>query len=183
MKLKSFALRDLILIALLASLSIATKPFVSWLSNSITASAHLPGGLIGGVFYMMWLSLVYRVIGKKFSVLFFCILQAFLAVTVTGVFPLRAVTYIPPGIIAELVFYFMQNSKHHTLVNILAGALANASGAISTYYLFIGKETSPLPILILISLISGGASGILASFVYGKLLPFLQISKPQKVNI
>jgi uncharacterized membrane protein len=69
MRIKNFSLQDLILIALLASLSIATKPFVSWLSNSITASAHLPGGLVGGVFYMMWLSLVYRLVGKRFSVL------------------------------------------------------------------------------------------------------------------
>jgi len=183
MKVKSFSLRDLILIALLASLSIATKPFVSWLSNSITASVHLPGGLVGGVFYMMWLSLVYRVVGKRFSVLFFCILQAFLAVTVIGTFPLRAITYIPPGIIAELVFYFMQKSNSQTLVNVVAGALANASGSLSTYYLFMGKDTSPLPILIGISLISGGASGILTTFIYGKLIPFLQITKPHKINI
>jgi ABC-type thiamin/hydroxymethylpyrimidine transport system permease subunit len=183
MKSKIFTLRELILIALLASLSIATKPFVSWLSNSITASANLPGGLIGGVFYMMWLSLVYRVVEKRFSVLFFCILQALLAVTVTGVFPLRAVTYIPPGIMAELVFYFMQKSNYQTLVNMIAGALANASGAITTYFLFIGRETSPLPILIIISLISGGVSGILTTIIYGRLLPFIQITKPTKVEI
>lgn len=183
MKLKSFTLRDLILIALLASLSMATKPFVSWLANSITASVHLPGGLVGGVFYMMWLSLVYRLVGKRFSVLFFCILQAFLAVTITGIFPLRAVTYIPPGIVAELVFYFMQKSNQQTIVNMVAGALANASGAIVTYFLFIGRETSPLPFLIIISLISGGASGILTSFIYGKLLPFLRVTNPQKVKI
>jgi uncharacterized membrane protein HdeD (DUF308 family) len=110
--------------------------------------------------------------------LFFCILQALLAVTVIGTFPLRAITYIPPGIIAELVFYFMQKSNSQTLVNVVAGALANASGALCTYYLFMGKETSPLPILIGISLISGGASGIVTSIIHGKLLPFLQIMKP-----
>lgn len=167
---KKFTLRDFILISLIAVISIITKPYIKSLSFSFTSMYNLPGGIIGGVFYMMWLSLIYRLVPKTGTVLLFSILQIFLAMSIMGMPPGYAMTFIPTGLAAELVFKFFKGSE--IWGNILAGAVANAVGSASMYLLFFGSQKEPLMIGIAIALISGGASGILTQILINRLRAF-----------
>jgi ABC-type thiamin/hydroxymethylpyrimidine transport system permease subunit len=166
--LKKFELRDIILIAILAALSIVTKPMIKSISALAVGSMGLPNGLVGGMIYMMWLTLIFRFVRKPFSVIVFSAIQGILAMLIMGMPPLGIASYIASGIGAELVLLPLMN-KPMLPVNILAGAVANTFGAIIYYYLFFGKAVDPLPIIIVLSLLSGGLSGFLTSFIYGRV--------------
>ena len=79
-----FTLKELLIISLLATISVISKPVVFYVTSVITSTLYVPAGMIAGVYYMMWLTLVYRIIKKPFCVILFCIIQAFLAVTLNG---------------------------------------------------------------------------------------------------
>ncbi|WP_069650906.1 ECF transporter S component [Caloranaerobacter ferrireducens] len=166
---RGFTLKELLIISLLATISIVSKPAVFYVSSVITATFHVPAGIIGGVYYMMWLTLVYRIIKKPFSVILFCLIQAFLAVTLNGMFILKALTFIPPGIGVEIVLRTVK-FKNDCIVNILAGAVANLLGASLSYILFFGKQKEIFIVVAVMSAVSGGLSGILTTFIYEKIL-------------
>lgn len=166
--LRKFELRDLLLIAIMASLSIATKPMVKSLSALAVGSWGMPNGLVGGVIYMMWLSLIYRLVGKTMTVVLFSVIQGILAIGVLGMPPMGIASYLASGIAAEMVFLMLRQMPE-MMGNIAAGGVANVAGALVNYYLFFGKVTDPLPILIGLSLVSGGMSGILTRLLAGRL--------------
>lgn len=167
---KKFTLRDFILISMIAVISIITKPYIKSLSFSFTSLYNLPGGIIGGVFYMMWLSLIYRLVPKTGTVTLFSILQIFLAISLMGMPPAYAITFIPTGIAADLIFRYFRGAE--IWGNIIAGAVANAVGSASMYLLFFGTQKEPLMVGIVIALISGGASGIFAHLLVTRLRAF-----------
>ena len=72
--LKKFELRDIVLIAILAALSIVTKPMIKSISALAVGSMGLPNGLVGGMIYMMWLTLIFRFVKKPFSVIVFSVI-------------------------------------------------------------------------------------------------------------
>lgn len=169
-KLRSFTLREQILIALIASISIITKPVISYFSNSMTSVFGLPGGIVGGFYYMFWLIFTYKIIRKPFSIILLCVMQAVLAVLINNIFILKAFTYIPPGIAAEIVvFLFNRKQNNEFFVDLTAAALANLSGAISTYLLFFSKNAEGLLATIVISAISGGVGGAIANMLFHAL--------------
>ncbi|GAG99538.1 unnamed protein product, partial [marine sediment metagenome] len=51
--LQRFSLFDLVIIAMVAALGIATKPVITPLVHIITGPLFIPGGAIAGGFYMM----------------------------------------------------------------------------------------------------------------------------------
>lgn len=165
---KKFELRDILLIAILAALSIVTKPLVKSLSALAVGSMGLPNGLVGGMIYMMWLTLIFRLVGKPLTVIAFSALQGVLAVLVMGMSPIGMASYVASGIAAELVLLPLAKAPMLP-VNFLAGGIANAAGAVINYYLFFGRVVDPLPIIIGMSLLSGGLSGFLTSFIYGRI--------------
>lgn len=167
---KNSNLRDMTLISMLAALSIVTKPFVRTFSFSITSMYGLPGGIIGGIFYMMWLSLIFRVTNKKYSVILFAILQGVLAMTMNGIGLYKALLFIPSGIVAQII---LSNVKNSELVgNVLAGAFANLVGSIAMYFLLFSNQKSPLLYGLIISFFSGGASGFVTQFICNRLKSF-----------
>ncbi|RKD29567.1 ECF transporter S component [Thermohalobacter berrensis] len=178
---KKFTLKELILITLLAVISIVSKPFVFYFSSLFTSTFNLPAGIIGGVYYMMWLTLIYRIINKPFSVILFCVLQGFLAVLINGIFLIKAITFVFPGVGAEIVLYTFKN-RNDCLVNVMAGAVANFTGSVLSYVMFIGKQFEPLVIVIFTSLISGGLSGLLTTFIFAKITRLELIKKSLSYN-
>ncbi|MBN2259358.1 MAG: hypothetical protein JW702_02320 [Clostridiales bacterium] len=169
--LKKFELREIILISILAALSIVTKPLVKSLSMMAVASFGVPNGLVGGVIYMMWLTLIFRFVSKPFAVIGFSALQGILATLIMGMQPIGIFSYIASGLAAEMILIPLMN-KNMLLVNILAGGVANAVGAVLIYFMFYSKNVDPLLVIIVISFISGGLSGFLTSFIYGRLKNF-----------
>lgn len=166
--LKKFELRDIILIGIIAALSIVTKPLVKSLSALAVGSMGLPNGLVGGIIYMMWLTLIFRLINKPFSVISFSFIQGILAILIMGMPPIGIVSYLASGIAAELILNPLKD-KAMLPINMLAGGIANVAGAIINYFIFFGKVVDPLLIIIVLSLLSGGLSGFLTSFIYARV--------------
>lgn len=79
---------------------------------------------------------------------------------------MKAFTYIPPGIVAEIVISAGNKKVNNDIIaDIVAAAFANVSGAISSFLLFFGKNAEGLYITIMISAISGGIGGAIANMV------------------
>ena len=166
--LKKFELREIILIAIIAALSIVTKPMIKSLSAIAVSSFGVPNGLVGGMIYMMWLTLIFRFVSKPFAVIGFSALQGILAMVIMGMQPIGLAIYIASGVAAELVLVPLKN-KNMLLVNILAGGVANAVGSVMMYFLIFSRAVDPVYIIMFLSFISGGLSGFVTSFIYGRL--------------
>ena len=61
---RKFSIFDIIIIALMATLGIATKPVIVPLAHIITGPLYIPGGAIAGGLYMMWIVLGTGLIGR-----------------------------------------------------------------------------------------------------------------------
>ncbi|KYO66807.1 ECF transporter S component [Thermovenabulum gondwanense] len=165
MGIKNFTLMDQKLVSLIAVISIVTKPIITSFSSLVTTSLHVPAGVIGGFYYMFWLIFTFKLINKPFSIILLCVLQAVLAVLLNKIFILKALTYLPPGIAAEIILISGNKYKNSILVDILAAALANVSGAVFSFLLFFGKNAGALYITLIISALSGGMGGVLANIL------------------
>ena len=53
--LKKFRVYDLVIIAMMAAIGVAVKPLVVSLVHIVTGPLFLPGGVVAGGLYMMWL--------------------------------------------------------------------------------------------------------------------------------
>ena len=63
--LSSFSVYNLILIAVVSSLGVATKPIVVPLVHVVTGPLFIPGGAIAGGFYMFWIVLGIGLVKKR----------------------------------------------------------------------------------------------------------------------
>ncbi len=59
-----FSVFEMIVISLMATLGIATKPVIVPLVHMITGPLYIPGGAVAGGLYMMWIILGVGLIGK-----------------------------------------------------------------------------------------------------------------------
>ena len=62
--LKNYSVFNLIIIAVVSALGIATKPIVVPLIHIITGPLFIPGGALAGGFYMFWLVLGAGIVKK-----------------------------------------------------------------------------------------------------------------------
>lgn len=171
---KKYDVKELILIGLVAAMSIIVKPYVKTLSLTIVSESHLPVGIVAGIVYMMWLSLIYRLVPKTGTVTLFSIVQIFLSIMIMGMPLPRAITFIPTGIAADMVLKFYKGPE--LLGNILTGATANTVGSLVMFYMFYGKQSQPLMFIIAIAVISGSLSGFLTQFLVNRLRSFKLVS-------
>lgn len=162
MFMKRLSLRDFIYMALLAVISIVARSPFRAVSELFASTFGLPGGIINGVFYMFWLTAAYGIVKKPGTVTLFCVLQAFLGINILGMPLIRALTFIPPGVVVDL-FHIVLGEKINTRTfMILAGGLANVSGTITVSLLIMNLPLYPLIIACLTAFISGGFGGYFA---------------------
>src|SRR6056297_4302665 len=98
--LNSFSVFQLVIIALMAGLGVATKPIIVPLAHMITGPLYIPGGVIAGGFYMMWLILGAGLVKKPGTATLISAVQAIMMVSL-GIYGTHGVvsffTYIIPG--------------------------------------------------------------------------------------
>lgn len=169
--LKSFSVRDLILIAALAAIGIAIKPVVGPFFKMLSRPLGIPGGSFAGGFYMMWLVLAVVIVNKPSTGIVFGVLQA-IGVLIFGISgnqgALSLVSYAVPGLMADLVYLIFAKRKH-LAAQMSICAIANASGAlISVIVMF----NHPLPIVLAVlgmALVSGMVGGVMSFGIYKSL--------------
>ena len=165
---------DLILIAVLASLGIATKPVVSSIARIITGPLMIPGGVLAGGIYMMFLILAAGLTSGKFSAIFAAAVQAILVIVTgvgsQGVFSL--VTYLMPGLAVDIImqlFRLGKRQKAGIAACFAACMCANVTGSFLVSAAIFNIPLIPLLLSLCVAALSGGLGGLLAYALIEKI--------------
>lgn len=164
---KRFSLHELIYLALLAALSVIAKPYTAALANSLTGYFSLPGGVIGGVFYMAWLVIAILIVPNFGAGTLFALLQSLLFFLIgfgQKYGPLGIIIYTLPGLAAD--FVFLLTGRHRAIGALLAGGAANVVGAFFSGKMMFHLSWPALFFALFLSFLSGGLGGYLAHAIY-----------------
>ncbi len=176
---KRFSIYDLILIAVMAALGIATKPIIVPLAHLISGPLFIPGGALAGGFYMLWLVIGFGLTGKYGTATFIGFIQA-LMIMGTGIIGshgiMSLISYTFPGIATDVVLYLIGHRVCCLPCSFLAGIIANLGGTISVNLIFFRLPWIPLILSLCAAALSGGLGGILAWQIL-KLLSKYKIGK------
>jgi len=160
-----FTLFDLIIIAMLSALGVATHPVIYPLVQIITGPLFMPSGAVAGGLYMMWLVLGAGITGKRGTATLIGIVQAFLVMG-TGIIgshgAMSLVTYTMPGIIADLGLLVCGHRACCAPCSFLAGLLANVAGTAMVNFVYFRLPLLPLALSLAVAALSGGLGGLLA---------------------
>ena len=166
---KSYAVYDLILIAMLCALSIAIKTIAGALVRMITGSLGIPGRALAGGFYMMWLPLANCPDGGGGgAALIVAAVQTIVMITSGapgshGVWTI--LSYMLPAVPVEIVFFF--NKKGYNILHFVLGtALSNIVGTFAANVLFFRLSFFPLMFTLLGAAMSGAIGGVIANFAF-----------------
>jgi hypothetical protein len=163
--LQRFSMFDLVVIALMAALGIATKPIIVPLTHIITGPLYVPGGVIAGGFYMMWIVLGTGIVRKRWTGAMIGLVQAILVLAL-GIYgthgAMSIITYCLPGIAADLVLMLAGRWAFELSGLFLAGMAANLTGTFLTSLVFFRLPLVPLLLSLSAASLSGGTGGIIA---------------------
>jgi hypothetical protein len=167
-----FSLKNLVVIALLAALGLVVKPLLNPLSRFMLSTFLIPGGVLFGGLYMMWLVLARGMVGKTGSATLAAFIQGVLA-SALGLSPLGGLVsiliYLLPGMAIDLIFLIPGRGKICRLSRyILSCMVANLTGIILVALLR-GIVHGPLLLLMTVGAASGCVGGLAAYAVAGKI--------------
>ncbi|MTI68450.1 MAG: hypothetical protein FH753_17865 [Firmicutes bacterium] len=162
--LNRFSAFDLIIIALMAALGIATKPVIGSLARIITGPLFIPGGAIAGGFYMLWIVLGTGLIKKRFTATLIALVQAIMviAIGVLGTHGIMSIfTYTLPGIMIDLILFIIRKKGDDLIDCFLAGIVSNMTGTLLSNIVFFKLPLIPLILTLSSAALSGGLGGII----------------------
>ncbi|WP_461204698.1 ECF transporter S component [Clostridium sp. DL1XJH146] len=175
--LKKFNIFEIIVIALMAALGLATKPIIVPLTHMITGPLFIPGGAVAGGFYMLWIVLGAGLIPKRGTATLIALTQAII-VAVTGTFGthgvLSIVTYTLPGLMIDFIFLLLRRKITTSIDFFLAGVIANLSGTYLSNLVFFKLPLIPLVLSLATGTLSGGLGGIIG-YVLAKKIKSMDI--------
>ena len=182
-QLDRFSIYDLIIIAMMAALGIATKPIIVPLAHIITGPLFIPSGSLAGGFYMMWLVLGFGITGKRGTMTLISLVQA-IVVIATGIVGSHGVmsllTYTMPGILADVGLLLIGHRVCCLYCAFLAGMLCNIAGTIMVNFVYFRLPLIPLVLSLSLAALSGGLGGMIAFKILEQIR---SIPKPnQSVN-
>jgi len=170
--LKKFTLFNLMTIALMAALGIAVKSVIVPLAHIITGPLYIPGGVVAGGIYMMFLVLAVSITGIR-GAAGLCGLCQGIMVLVIGVAGshgvLSILTYTLTGIAAALPMLLMRHKGCCVLCCFFGGMAANLSGTLLVNMAFFSMPMVPLVLSLAAGALSGGLGGILAWVITSRL--------------
>ncbi|MCL2107165.1 MAG: ECF transporter S component [Oscillospiraceae bacterium] len=170
--LRKFNLFHLILIAVMAALGVGVKPVVSTLAHLITGPLFIPGGVVAGGIYMLFLVLAASLTRARGAGAL-CGLCQGLLVLVAGVAgshgALSLVTYPLPGLAVDLAFFIFARKESNLAACCAAGMLANLAGTLSVNFAFFSMPLIPLLLSLFAAALSGGLGGVAAHWITKQL--------------
>ncbi|MFW5992020.1 MAG: ECF transporter S component [Halanaerobiaceae bacterium] len=162
--LNGFSMFHLVIIALMAGLGVATKPIIVPLAHILTGPLYIPGGVVAGGFYMMWLVLGAGLVKKRGAATLISTVQAIMMVSL-GIYGTHGIisffTYILPGLAVDFVLLFFKNPAA-AVPCFLGGIAANLSGTFLVNLVFFRLPLIPLILCLSSASLSGGLGGIIA---------------------
>ena len=162
--------RDLVVIALFASLGIATKSLVQPMVATVTGPLYIPTGAVAGGFYMMWPVMGYGFTRKFGTATLISLVQAFFSLLIPiGNFGLFTfVIYLAPGFVIDGFFLLSRSKAFSSASCVGAAAIANVAGTISYCALFLALPEAVLLFFGLIAALSGCIGGFIASIALSR---------------
>ena len=173
---------DLVLMALFASLGIATKNVVHPLVAVITEPLYIPAGAVAGGVYMMWPVLAFGFVRKVGAASMTSLTQAFISLVMPfGNFGLLSfVIYLAPGLAIDAFFLLSRHKACCAPCCMIATAIANAVGTVLVGALVLLLPLGVLSFLAVIAAISGSIGGFIANML---LVRIGKIGFGGKINI
>lgn len=171
---RMFSTLDLVIITMMAALGIAIKPIVVPLAHIITGPLLIPGGVVAGGFYMLWLVLGYGLTGnKRGTALLIGLVQGIIVIMQPfanhGAF--SVISYAAPGLAVELVYLILRPGPVDSVRAFIGGVAANLTGSFLVTVVVMRIIIWRLPLLpfllmVLAATLAGGLGGLVA---YGLL--------------
>lgn len=185
---KKFTVFDLIVMAMVAALGIATKPVIVPLVQIVTGPLFMPGGAIAGGFYMMWIVIGAGIVKKRGAATLIAAVQAFMVIAIGAVGThgiLSIITYIAPGLSVELLLWLSRQKNNHLFTCFFAGMAANMTGTLLSNLVFFRLPLIPLLFAVSAGALSGGLGGMIAytvirSFEKMHITGFKNVQKKSK---
>lgn len=157
----------MLLIAVLASMGIIIKPFISPIFNIITDLIFIPGGSSAGGIYMMFLTIGTILINNKRVAMYIGLLQGIL-VFITGISgfqgALSIIIYTAPGITIDFIMKF-RNKFNYKYTVMVSTALGNLTGSLMTNFIFFKLKLVPASLFFIFAILSGLMGGYLGFIV------------------
>ena len=163
--LKNYSVFNLIIIAVVSALGIATKPIVVPLIHIITGPLFIPGGALAGGFYMFWIVLGTGIVKKTGTGTLIGIVQGILVIA-TGTMGthgiMSIISYTLPGIAVDIIFLFSKNKRYNSLHYVFGCMAANVTGTLISNILFFRLPFITLVLIMAIAALSGTVGGLIA---------------------
>jgi len=165
MRSRHFSLVDYLVFAVLAASGLAIKTVVVPLAQMITGPLLIPGGVVAGGFYMLFLVLASAITGKRGAALVVSLLQAVL-VTITGTLGSHGAaslfTYSLSGLAVEIWLLISGHRGCGALCCFGAGLAANVAGSLAVNLALFRLPPVPLLLSLSAAAFSGGLGGLVA---------------------
>ncbi|MFA5365272.1 MAG: ECF transporter S component [Candidatus Bathyarchaeia archaeon] len=155
---------DLVTIALLAGLGLATKGIVRPVIGVITGTLYIPTGAVAGGLYMMWPVMAHGLVKKTGAATLTALVQAIISLLVPfgnfGVFSF--IIYLCPGLAIDTFFLVSRHKSCCAVCCFGASAIANVVGTGLVGVIVLVLPLAPLVFSLVLAAISGGLGGIVA---------------------
>ena len=167
------------IIALLAALGIAVKSVITPLVHLLTGPLYIPGGVVAGGIYMLFLVLAVSLTGKLGSAVLcgFCQGLMVLIIGAGGSHgTLSVISYSLPGLSVDLIMSILRHKGCCLLCCFFGGMAANLTGTLVVNIAFFEMPAIPLALSLAAAALSGGFGGALA-WAFTKKLKKLRVIK------
>jgi ABC-type thiamin/hydroxymethylpyrimidine transport system permease subunit len=162
---------DLVLMAMFASLGLATKEILHPLIGPLVSAVDVPtGGVIGGL-YMMWIVIPMGLIRKPGVATMVSLIQACISLILPyGNFGILSfVIYLGPGLAMDGFFLLSRHKACCLGCCMVAGAIANTVGTVLVGALVLVLPITVLAFLAVVAAISGCIGGFIANMLLTRL--------------
>ena len=160
-----FSLYQLMVIALLAALGIAVKTVIGPLVRLVTGPLYIPGGVVAGGIYMLFIVLAVSITGKLGAASFCGFCQGIM-VLILGMGgshgALSILSYTLTGLAIDLLMLVMRHKGCCLMCCFFGGMAANLTGTLIVNAAFFQMPLIPMALSLTAGALSGGSGGILA---------------------
>ena len=170
--LNRFSAFELIVIAVISALGIATKPIIVPLVHIVTGPLFIPGGAVAGGFYMFWIVLGMGIVKKTGTGFLTGIVQGVLVIALgtMGTHGIMSiVSYTLPGAAVDLVFLASKDKKYNALHYVFSCMAANITGTLISNMLFFRLPFSTVILMLSLAALSGALGGLIAYSISKRL--------------
>ncbi len=165
------ATTDLVLMALFASLGLATKNIMHPLIGPLMGAIYVPTGAVTGGLYMMWPVMAFGFIRKIGAASMVSLTQAFISLILPyGNFGLLSfVIYLLPGFAIDAFFWVSRHRACCLACCMGASAIANVVGTVLVGALVLFLPGLVLAFLGVVAAISGCIGGFIANMLLARI--------------